>query len=176
MMTTDVLQIRPATQQQAEVLALLGRITYEQSHGHFIEDKQELSNYYEQAFDPSNLAKDLANKNNRFHLVYYKNFPVGYTKLVLNQPFEGNAFADSCRLERIYILQEFLHLKLGNEVLDFLINKARTLHFKNMWLTVYIKNERALHFYTKNNFTKIGSYDFNVGSLTYENTVLNKTI
>lgn len=44
--------------------------------------------------------------------------------------------------------------------------------FKTAWLTVYHRNERALKFYKKNNFKKIGITYFEMGGNQYENKVM----
>jgi hypothetical protein len=45
-----MITFKTAITTDTEILALLSRITYVESHGHFIDDKNDLFKYCEQAF------------------------------------------------------------------------------------------------------------------------------
>ncbi|APG64170.1 hypothetical protein LPB136_01770 [Tenacibaculum todarodis] len=165
-----------ATSSNAEVIALLGRITYTESHGHFIDDQKDLLAYCTNAFSIKKTKEELEDKNNLFHIIYVDNLPVGYSKIILNTPFEDKTENSSCRLERIYILNHFLSMKLGQPFLDFIIEKAKEKKASSMWLSVYIKNERGIKFYDRNEFKSIGEFNFLVNGKKYENFVLSKEI
>ena len=45
-----------------------------------------------------------------------------------------------------------------------------------MWLSVYIKNNRAIRFYQKNEFKNVGELNFIVNGKEYENIVFQKKI
>ena len=60
--------------------------------------------------------------------------------------------------------------------MNLIFKKATELKYDNMWLTVYIKNNRAISFYQKNEFKNVGSYNFQVGEKVYENIVFSKKL
>ena len=171
-----MITIKAATYKDVEVLALLGRITYAESHGHYIHNKNDLQNYLNSAFSIEKIRTEENNPEHIFHLIYIDDFPVGYTKLVLNATHESVNSKNTCRLERIYILEDFIPLKIGQQILEFIIETAQNLEFESVWLSVYIKNNRAIRFYEKNHFKKVGGLDFLVNGKKYENFVLLKTI
>lgn len=171
-----MLEIKLANQSNTELVALLGRVTYSESHGHFIENQQDLFDYNNVAFSIEKIAKDLADTNNIYFILHYNSFPAGYAKIVLNTKNENVGSNNCCRLERIYILNEFIPLKLGQQTLDTMLNKAKELKFDTIWLTVYIKNYRAIKFYQKNEFLQVGNYSFRVGETDYENFVFSKSL
>ena len=171
-----MISFRQATINDITTLALLGRITYSESHGHFIDDKNDLLAYCNNAFSIEKLTNDILNKNNLFHLVLVDNLPVGYSKIILNTQFEDKNEKTSCRLERIYILSHFLPMRLGQPFLDFIIEKIKNKNATSMWLSVYIKNERGINFYTKNQFKNIGQLNFPVNGKIYDNFVLSKNM
>ncbi|CAM1364881.1 conserved protein of unknown function [Tenacibaculum soleae] len=171
-----MIDIKKATFSDAKIIALLGRITYTESHGHFIENKNDLLAYCNNVFSIKKLTDDLNDKNNLFHILYVTDLPVGYSKIVLNTPFENKNEITSCRLERIYILDHFLSLKLGQPFLDFITKKAKQQNATSMWLSVYIKNERGINFYKRNDFKSIGDLNFLVNGKEYDNFVLSKNI
>ncbi|WNW02420.1 GNAT family N-acetyltransferase [Tenacibaculum sp. HL-MS23] len=165
-----------ATTSDTEVIALLGRITYTESHGHFIDDKNDLLAYCANAFSIKKIIEELEDKNNLFHIAYVDDLPVGFSKVVLNYPFEDKTGNSSARLERIYILNQFLPLKIGQPFLDFIIDKVKEKNATVIWLSVYIKNERGIRFYNRNEFKNIGELNFNVNGKEYDNYVLSKEI
>ncbi len=168
------IQIAKAT--DIEVLAILGRITWAESHGHYIDDKNDLSKYLDKNFSVLKMKQDINNPDHLFLIIYVDDLPVGYAKLVLNAMNENLASQNSCRLERIFIQKEFIPLKIGQQLLAFAEEKARELAFNEMWLSVYIKNKRAIRFYEKNGFKNVGELNFIVNEKPYQNLVLSKKI
>ncbi len=164
-----MIEIRSATKNDISTLALLGRITFTESHGHFIENKEDLLTYNDKAFSLETLETCLQTPNNLFYIMYRKGFPIGYAKIVLNATSKHVTSEKSCRLERIYILQEFIPLKLGQHLFDFTLKKIVALRHNYIWLTVNIHNARAINFYKKNDFIEIGTLDFVVADKGYEN-------
>lgn len=171
-----MIEIKSAKKEDIEILALLGRITYKESHGHFIEDKNDLSQYIDKAFSVKSMNLKISDSQNLFYILYVNKLPGGYGKLVLNKEQDGHQKGKQCRLERIYILDEFLPLKIGQQFLDFLIVKARELKFDSICLTVYIKNFRAIRFYERNDFKQVGEMSFLVNATAYKNFIYLKQL
>lgn len=171
-----MIKIKTSKASDFEVLALLGRLTYVESHSQFIEDKNDLHQYINDAFSVSKTTQELSNPNNLFYIVYVDDLPVGYAKLILNKTHATITSQDSCLLDKIYILNEFIPLKIGQQFLDFLLKEAITLQLDTMWLSVYIKNSRAIRFYEKNEFENVGELNFLVNGKVYENIVLSKKL
>ena len=171
-----MIKIKKAKASDTDLLALLGRVTFRESHGHFINDKNDLSNYLNKSYSISRIKQDLNDPKNLFHIMYVNNLPVGYTKLVINAEHEGITSLNICRLERIYILNDFIPLKIGQQFLSFIEKEAKKLQLDTIWLTVYIKNFRAIRFYERNEFKAVGAINFPVNNTTYKNLVLSKQI
>ncbi|WP_298511614.1 N-acetyltransferase [uncultured Kordia sp.] len=171
-----MIEIKIANTADVHVLALLGRVTYVESHGHFIENKNDLSKYCDNAFSVAKTTQDLQDSKNIFYILYLDDLPIGYAKLVLNVFHESIASQNNCRLERIYILNEFIPLKIGQQLLNFLEEKATALDLDTMWLSVYVKNYRAIRFYERNEFKNVGELNFLVNGIEYENTVFSKKL
>lgn len=171
-----MIDIKIATKATIEVLALLGRITYIESHSHFIDDKKDLSKYVNEAFSVSKIKQEIGNPNNLFFIIYSDDLPVGYAKLVLNANHTSILSQNNCRLERIYILNDFIPLKIGQKLLSYIEEEAKALQFDFMWLSVYIKNYRAIKFYQKNEFKNVGELNFLVNRKAYKNIVFSKKL
>ncbi|WP_400079068.1 GNAT family N-acetyltransferase [Winogradskyella sp. R77965] len=169
-------KIKKAKEADLDTLAHLARQTWAESHGHYIEDKNDLLNYLDDNFTVSKTTEDFNNPKNHFYIIYLDNLPVGYAKIVLNANQEHVTSQNNCRLERIFILNEFIPLKLGKQLLTFVEDQAKALQLDTMWLTVYIKNDRAIRFYEKNEFNNVGKINFVVSGKDYENIVFSKKI
>ena len=171
-----MIKIKIVTEANTEVLALLGRITYVESHGDFIDDKNDLSKYINEAFSVAKTKQDIKNPKNIFYIIYVDDLPVGYAKLILNAIHESVVSQNNCSLERIYILNEFIPLKIGQQFLTFIEEKVKELQLDTIWLSVYIKNNRAIRFYQKNEFINVGELNFIVNGKEYENIIFSKKI
>jgi len=171
-----MIKVKIAQEINTDVLALLGTITYTESHGQFIDDKNDLIEYINIAFSVSKTKQDINDPKNIFYIIYADDLPVGYAKLVLNAIHESVVSQNNCRLERIYILNDFIPLKIGQQFLTFLEEKAKELQLDTMWLSVYIKNNRAIRFYQRNEFKNVGELNFLVNGKEYKNIVFSKKI
>lgn len=171
-----MINIRTANSADAEMLALLSRVTYTESHGEYIENKMHLFNYENEAFSVVKVRDELNDSNIIYDILYYNDFPVGYSKLVLNATNENISSKNICRLERIYVLYDFIHLKVGHQLMNLAFDKAKQGGFDILWLSVYIKNDRAIRFYEKNEFENVGALNFMVDGKSYENIVFAKKL
>lgn len=171
-----MIKIQIAKEVDTEVLALLGRLTWAESHGHYIDDKNNLLKYLNANFSVSKTKQEINNPKNLFYIIYVDDLPVGYAKLVVNAINESVASQNNCRLERIFIQNEFIPLKIGQQLLTFVEEKAKAQQLDTMWLSVYIKNKRAIRFYERNEFRNVGELNFLVNGKEYENIVFSKKI
>ena len=179
------IEIRLANKEDAQFIALLGRITFTETFGHFFRDKQDLLHYYNSTFSVEKIENGITKPNNVFWIAFENRLPVGYAKLKLNSKSEFIDSESTCQLQKIYVLKDFLSMKIGFELQNRLLEKAKELEFKEIWLSVLNANERAISFYKKNGFEKIGNHDFQIGKENFEfiamkkiiqNTVANKDV
>ncbi len=171
-----MIKIKIASKTDIEVLALLGRLTWAESHGHYIEDKNDVSKYLNENFSVFKTKQNVNNPKQIFYIIYVDDLPVGYAKLVLDTSNENITAPNSCQLERIFILNDFIPLKIGQRLLTFVEKQAKKMQLDTMWLTVYIENNRAIRFYERNEFKNVGELNFIVNGKGYENIVFSKTI
>lgn len=171
-----MIEIRRATVADAIHIALLGRITYTESHGDYIENKKDLLDFYDKNYAVSNIKKELNDPENIFWIVFSDKLPVGFAKLRLNENHSNLKDNNFCKLQRLYILNDFIALKIGSQLQDIILQEANDLNYKTIWLTVYYKNTKGIKFYKKYGFKEIGSIDFYVGNTNYENLIFSKEL
>ena len=171
-----MLTFRRATELDATIIALLGRVTFSESHKDIVDDKVEFLAYLNKSFTIEKIKSELKDAKNFFWIAFFNDFPVGYAKLVINSPSEFIDSDNVARFERVYVLNDFLHLKVGRQLQDLVFKKATVLKFDWIWLTVSVINFRAINFYQKNNYQDVGLIDFSIGNRKYDNTVFAKKL
>ncbi|MGC6421118.1 MAG: GNAT family N-acetyltransferase [Chitinophagales bacterium] len=172
----NTIEIRLAKMEDAQCIALLGRITFTETFGHFFRDQKDLIDYYNLTFSVQKIENGLNKPNNMFWIAFVNRLPVGYAKLKLHSGSEFIKSKDVCQLQKIYVLKDFLSMKIGFELQDSLLKKAKELNFNTIWLSVLNSNERAIHFYKKTGFEKIGNHDFQIGKENFEFIAMKKTL
>ncbi len=171
-----MIKIKQTNDTDTEVLALLGRMTSAESHGQYIEDKNDIPKYLDENFSMAKTSQNMSNPSIHYYLVYSDNLPVGYVKLINNAAQKHVNSKNTIQLERIFILKDFIPLKVGQQLLTYVEERAKALNFDTMWLSVYIKNNRAIRFYEKNDFKNVGDLNFKVNGKSYENIVFSKSL
>lgn len=112
---------------------------------------------------------------NIFWLAFADRLPVGYAKLKLNSQSEFITEKNICQLQKIYILKDFLSLKIGFELQNALLKKAKEKSFKKIWLSVFVENTRAINFYSNTGFNPVGKHYFQIGKGNFEFIAMVKT-
>jgi len=171
-----MIKIRKAILADTIHIALLGRITYTESHGNYIEEKEDLLKFYNEYYSVSKIREELNEKENLFWIVFSDELPIGFAKLSLNISYPKSPEIRSCKLQRLYILNDFIGLKIGSQLQAIILKTAADLKFKNIWLTAYYKNKKGIKFYERYGFKKCGSIDFFVGKRNYENLIFTKKL
>ena len=171
-----MLNIRKATPNDAPLIALLGRISFNESFGHLFPDQNDLLAYHEKTFSVSKIANSLQKNSNIFWLAFYNELPVGYTKLKLNSTSEFLPIEQVCQLQKIYVLKDFLSKKIGLKLQASLLEEAQNRGFKTIWLSVYDDNAKAINFYRKNQFKDIGKHKFQIGKESFNFIAMAKQL
>ncbi len=169
------MKIIKAKPDHAALVALLGRVTFTETFGHFFRDRNDLLTYLDKTFSVKKIAHSLTKSNNVFWLAYIDELPVGYAKLKVHSPSTFLSKENVSQLQKIYVLQDFLAQKVGFALQDALLEEAKSLGSKHIWLSVLKENERAIRFYIKNGFTLIGTHDFQIGKEHFQFQAMAKS-
>ena len=170
------IEIRLAIPSDSENIALLGRITFKETFGHLFKDYSDLLSYNERTFSVAKIKKGLLNPKNIFWLALVDDLPVGYSKLKRNSQSQFINSVNVCQLQKIYVLRDFLSMKIGLELQNKLLEQARADCFDKIWLSVLESNDRAINFYKKNDFVTIGNHDFQIGKENFQFIAMAKNL
>lgn len=160
-------QIIKAKIEHAKVLSEIAKASFIPAHGHSA-PKEDIYNYLIQNFNEESFIAELKNPENQYYLIYYNEKIVGYSKVVFNQISKDIAANNATYMSRLYLLKEFYGLNLGKELFDFNINLCKRNNQSGIWLAVWVENQKAISFYKKMGFKKVGDYDFKI-SETHSN-------
>lgn len=169
-------EIRRAGTEDITSIALLGRFTFGETFGHHFKDLEDLRAYYDQTFSIRKLKNSFQNPYNVFWIALADLLPVGYAKLKLNSPSPFITSKNTCQLQKIYVLKDFISMGIGARLQQQVLEKAVSIGFDKIWLSVLDRNERAQHFYLKNKFEHIGSHDFDIGKEHFKFKVMSRQL
>ncbi len=96
-----MIRIQKITLADAKQLVELGKTTFVQSHG-ISASAEDIDNYVRANYTQTVFEKELADPNNIYHLLYYNDQLVGFSKVILNQPVANVTEQNITKLERIY--------------------------------------------------------------------------
>ena len=147
------------TSAYAPLLSKIGGITLLESHGHSA-PQEVMHAYVDKSFSEEACLAELSDHNNIFHAIFYNDQPAGYSKIILNNPHPVVPLQPVTKMERLYLLKEFYHLKLGQKLMHQAIDLSKANKEKGMWLNVWKRNERAIRFYQKQGFETVGESEF----------------
>lgn len=83
-----------------------------------------------------------------------------------------NAPGMSVELQTLYVQEHFVGRGIGTSLLDEAQALARSRANSGLWLTVNVRNERAISFYTRRDYLKIGVFVFVLGGVGHDNHVM----
>ncbi len=137
------------------ILTEMARKTLWESHGHSAA-AEDMQAYLDNKVTQEALWAELLDERNSFYWINYDGRPAGYSKIILDCPLESIPEQNVTKLERLYLLQEYHGLQLGQRLFDHNLHVAKAANQAGMYLYVWTGNHRAVAFYQKNGFEVIG--------------------
>ena len=125
--------------------------------------EENMQKYLDEVFTLDKLTAELQDTNTELYFARIGDKAIGYIKINFGEAQTELQEKNSLEIERIYVLKEFQ----GNRVGQFLFEKAREIAISRqadyLWLGVWEKNPKALHFYKRNGFIEFDKHIFKLG-------------
>ena len=102
--------------------------------------------------------------------------PIGYLKLNWGPTQTETNFPKAMEIQRIYLLPQYWGQHLGNYLMEYALGYAKGHGFKQVWLGVWQKNQRAQSFYHRYGFKSVGTHRFLMGDHYQCDDLLSKEI
>ncbi|MBS1523027.1 MAG: GNAT family N-acetyltransferase [Bacteroidetes bacterium] len=164
--------VRPS---EVEELLSLSRKTFYDAFEH-LNNKDDFEAYTAVAFASQKLLSELENLHSQFYFALIDDEKVGYIKLNYASAQTELQDDNAIEVERIYVLASQQGKKIGNQLLDFAIDKAKAENKNFIWLGVWEHNMAAQRFYERNGFKAFGSHKFWVGKDEQTDILMRKEL
>lgn len=155
--------VRPAEPSDAAALAPVARRSFDEAFAHLC-DPNDMRSYMDEAFDPPQLAREIADPSCWFLLAERGAELLGYAKLRVGYLPQCVTGPRPIELSRLYILKEFHGRGVAQRLMDESLRIAREAGYRTMWLGVWDLNPRAQGFYRKYDFVHVGEHPFQLGN------------
>src|SRR4030095_1246503 len=167
--------VRIGTVEDAAALSFIGEKTFVDTwKGTTSTENMRL--YTEEIYSEATMRMELSDPVITYFVAFDDDKLVGYVKLSRKQTL-GDWISDRCmELCRIYVLSDYLDKKVGKVLMEASIDLAKSEQMESMVLGVWENNHRALAFYKKFGFEKIGEHPFMVGKQVDTDWVMRKKL
>lgn len=157
------LSFRQATITDTNLIAQIGAETFKAAFGSE-NTPGDMQQYLEANFIPETIRSQIENELSTFILGYEGDYLFGYAMLHEGTPPDSLSDPNPVELVRFYVRSNMIGFGYGSELMRACLEKARSMGYSTIWLGVWEKNERAIHFYEKWGFAKVGEKPFVLGS------------
>ncbi len=160
--------IRPAAIADAAALSRLGAATFRETFEG--ENRPEdMARYLADAFSPEQQAAEIADPASTVlvaedHAGSEDRELIGYAHLVSGPAPEAIPGAEPFELKRLYVARAWHGQRVAQALMNAAIDAARRRGAKTLWLGVWERNPRAVAFYAKYGFTRVGEHTFRLGA------------
>ena len=124
---------------------------------------EDMDAFLNKKYSMDQLRNEFLNPNSVFYLLYKDKTLAGYIK-TNEAPAQTDIHdEDALELERIYVSKEFQESGIGSYLMEQTVAIAKQKGKQYIWLGVWEKNKKAISFYQKHGFYKIGMHEFVIG-------------
>ncbi len=167
--------IRPATEADIPLLCRLGATTFRETYSP-ISDPAEVDDYAATNFTPAKVQAWLARDDARTLLAFTGDAPAGYSHVRRAPVPACVADRDAVELNRLYLLAAAQGSGVGSALIAAAFDAVVALGGRSVWLGAYDRNVKALAFYARRGFVRVGSHAFEFGGQVYADPVFTRPI
>jgi len=167
--------IRLATVDDLPVLCHLGAATFRETYRP-ISNPREVDEYADENFTAAKVTAWFRKPCARTLLAHVGGEPAGYAHLRHAKVPECVADRKAIELSRLYLLGSAQGAGLGSAMMAAVLAQAAELEARTVWLGAYERNERALAFYARHGFARVGAHEFEFGGRIYADPVLVRPV
>lgn len=169
--------VRFARPDEAAALAALGARTFREAYGEFT-PREDLEAYIAEHYTPEVQEAEVLDPERALFVAERAGEPVGFALLGSDDPAPPSVRngTRTIQLERIYVVKEAWRTGAGSALLEACLAEARARGFETVWLSAWSENHRALAFYRRHGFRRVGTHPFRLGTLSFLDPVLAREI
>ncbi|MHB1222488.1 MAG: GNAT family N-acetyltransferase [Gemmatimonadaceae bacterium] len=162
------IHVRPAADADAPRVSQLGATTFSETfEGE--NTPADILRYLEESFTPERQAAEISDPAGVVLLAEHRGTsgvpdPVGYAHLVSGPAPAAVHGPAPLELKRLYVARAWHGRGVAQALMDAAIDAARARGAGTLWLGVWERNPRAVAFYAKYGFTRVGEHTFMLGA------------
>ena len=167
--------LRYATVTDAPMMAEAGARLFAQTFA-ADNDPDDMADYLAESFALSKVEAELADPARVTLLLMVDDQLVGYAQLLTGEAPSSVSGVNPIELVRIYVDQAQIGQGLGAQLMQACHDEAQHQGHQTMWLGVWQRNPRAIQFYERWGFTKVGTHTFRLGSDEQTDWIMEKAL
>ncbi len=162
MTTATNVTLRRGEPRDAAALAELGARTFSDT---FLaeNDPDDIAAFLRDTFSPEKQASELADAATTYLVAEVDGALVGYAMLQRGPAPECVGGGSPIEIGRLYVAREQLGRGVGEALMARCVEDARIAGHDTIWLGVWERNQRAIRFYERWGFRRVGEHVFVVG-------------
>jgi ribosomal protein S18 acetylase RimI-like enzyme len=161
--TTSDIRLRVATVGDAALLSRLAAALFEQTFGAH-NTAADMAAYLGATFSPALQSAELADEACRVWIAEdAAGAAIGYAMLWRDSRIDCVAARLPAEIQRIYVDRAHHGQRVADALMRACIDQARAWGCDVVWLAVWERNPRAIAFYEKNHFARVGATSFQLG-------------
>lgn len=160
--------IRLATASDATALSELAAKTFTDTFAEF-NSREDMARFLEENFSPQKQAAEIADCDYTVMLAEAqtangKRELAGYVQMVRGPAPMSVSGQAPIEIKRIYVAKQWHGQRIAQALMDAAIASARSVQARTIWLGVWERNPRAVAFYAKYGFERVGEHVFKLGN------------
>lgn len=171
------IEFRYATPTDAAMLANLTANTFWDAYERDSNlERKYIRDYMSTAFSIEQITLELAEEKTIYLVAESNSEEIGYSKLLSGSSRPEISGNRNIEISRIYLIKEFWGKNFGAPLLNRCVDEARIKEFDIIWLSVWEHNLRAIRFYEKHGFSKVGKHMFDLASSPQTDFVMERKV
>jgi diamine N-acetyltransferase len=174
------IKIRPAGIDDAIALSRVGASTFRETF-EAENTPEDMARYLAEAFTPERQAAEIDDAASTVLLAEHYGASgdaelVGYAHLVSGPVPEAVRGHEPLELKRLYVMRAWHGRRVAQALMDAAIDAAHARGAQTLWLGVWERNLRAVAFYMKYGFVRVGEHTFVLGGDPQTDWLLTRPI
>lgn len=167
------MEVQIANSSHIESLLALATRTFVDTYSQY-NTAENLRLYLETNFTPNSMANELSEKGSTYLVGFEEGKMIAFAKIrtlgtILNDE-------NAAEIQRIYVDKAYHGKGLGSVLMQACIDFAKQQGYPKIGLGVWENNSKAIAFYTKWGFEKVGVHSFVLGSEEQNDFILLKNL
>ncbi|MGH1433725.1 MAG: GNAT family N-acetyltransferase [Lewinella sp.] len=157
------LTIKPVSETALPLLRDLAEATFVEAFGP-VNTPENMSEYISKTFTLEQVRASFQQEGVSYFMVWQDSEAIAYLKLNEGAAQTEQSLENTLEIERIYVKATHQGQNIGQQLLAFVVEKARRENKSSVWLGVWDQNEAAIRFYKRHGFSTFDQHEFYLGS------------